>query len=108
VIVESGRSRSGYDWAILIPVSCLLALGLAVAYSAGAHAVAHHLGDRFHYLERQALFCLLGCGLLVVAKNVPCTIYPRLLDPLLLAATLLLLVSLFFAGFDDGAGNEGP
>jgi len=89
---------------ILMPVILLLGLGLVVVYSASSHQAAHRLGDSYFYLKRQALFCILGLGLMVLAKNIPCTLYSKLIYPLLLISFCLLIL-LFIPGFGHRVGG---
>jgi cell division protein FtsW len=83
---------------ILIPVVLLIGLGLVIVYSASSHLAEHRLGDSYFYLKRQALFCILGVGLMIFAKNIPCALYLKLVYPLLLLSFCLLIL-LFVPGF---------
>ena len=97
-MAEKKSSNTGYDYTILIPVIALLGVGLVVDYSASSHLAAHRLGDGYFYLKRHALFCVLGLGLMISAKNIPFALYPKLAYPLLLLSFSLLIL-LFLPGF---------
>jgi len=89
---------------MLIPVVLLIGLGLVIVYSASSHLAEHRLGDSYFYLKRQALFCVLGVVLMILAKNIPCTLYLKLVYPLLLISFCLLIL-LFVPGFGHKVGG---
>jgi cell division protein FtsW len=91
---EKTPTSSGYDYMILIPVILLIGLGLVIVYSASTHLAEHRLGDSYFYLKRQALFCIVGIGLMILAKNVPCTLYSKLIYPLLIISICFLILLL--------------
>ncbi len=94
----------GYDYFILVPVIALVGLGLVLVYSASSHSAALRIGDSYFYLKRQALFCLIGLGGMIMAKNIPCAVYSKLVYPLLVAS-VVLLVLLFVPGFGHKVGG---
>jgi cell division protein FtsW len=95
---------SGYDYMILIPVIFLVGLGLVLVYSASSNLAEHDLGDSYFYLKRQALFCIAGLALMILAKNIPCTFYSKLAYPLLLIS-LGLMISLIIPGIGYKVGG---
>jgi len=98
------QGQGGYDYLILIPTILLLGLGLVVIYSASSFLAAHKLGDGYYYLKRQALFGLLGLSLLIIAKNIPATVYRRLAYPFLFVS-LGLLAALLVPGIGNRVGG---
>ncbi len=103
-MAENKTNTFGYDYLILVPVVCLLGLGLVFVYSASSHTAAHRLGDSYFYLKRQGLFCLLGLSLMIMTKNIPCTLYSRLVYPLM-AFSFTLLALLFVPGIGAKVGG---
>lgn len=95
---------SGYDYMILVPVILLIGLGLVFVYSASSHLAAHRLGDSYFFLKRQALFCIAGICIMLIAKQIPCTLYSKLVYPLLLVSVSLLIL-LFIPGIGYKAGG---
>jgi cell division protein FtsW len=95
---------SSYDYMILIPVILLIGLGFVFVYSASSHLAAHRLGDSYFYLKRQVLFCFFGFCLMLIAKHIPCTLYSRLVYPLLLISFSLLIL-LFIPGIGYKVGG---
>ena len=82
---------------ILVPAILLTALGLVAVYSASSNLAEHRLGDSYFYLKRQAVFCILGIGIMISAKNIPCALYSKLVYPLLIISFFLLTL-LFIPG----------
>jgi len=103
--VAKGKTmRPGYDYMILVPVLLLIGLGFVIVYSASSHLAAHRLGDSYFYLRRQVLFCVIGLSLMLVAKHIPCTLYSKLVYPLLLVSFSLLIL-LFVPGIGHKVGG---
>ena len=103
--MAKGKSiSSGYDYMILIPVILLMGLGFVFVYSASSHIAAHRLGDSYFYLKRQVLFCISGFCLMLIARHIPCTLYSKLVYPLLLIS-LSLLVLLFIPNIGYKVGG---
>ncbi|SPD73627.1 Lipid II flippase FtsW [uncultured Desulfobacterium sp.] len=89
---EDNQTSSGYDYMIIVPVILLVIFGLVFVYSASSHLAEHRLGDSCYYLKRQAVFCLLGFLMMIIARKVPCTAYSRIVYPLLLISLILLFL----------------
>jgi cell division protein FtsW len=87
------RNRQ-YDYVLLIPSLLLLGLGLVVIYSASSSLAAYKFGDSNYFLKKQAAFCLVGLFMMIVAKNIPNTIYRKLVYPALVVSLLLLVLVL--------------
>jgi cell division protein FtsW len=62
------------------------------------------MGDSYFFLKKQALFCLLGFGVMIAAKNIPAQIYGRMVYPLM-GVSLVLLVLLFVPGVGHTVGG---
>lgn len=103
-MTEKKSSGTGYDYMILIPVIALIGVGLVVDYSASSHLAAHRFGDGYFYLKRHAMFCVLGLGLMISAKNIPFVLYSKLTYPLLVLSFSLLIL-LFIPGFGHEVGG---
>ncbi|MDP6180194.1 MAG: putative lipid II flippase FtsW, partial [Desulfatiglandales bacterium] len=84
----------GYDHVLLIPTLLLLGLGLVAIYSASSSLAVNKMGDSYYYLKKQAVFCLLGLGVLIGGKNIPSTFYRKLSYPLLFLSFALLILLL--------------
>jgi cell division protein FtsW len=101
------HAHLGYDYFLLIPTLMLLGLSLVAIYSASSVLAAERLGDGYYYLKRQGLFCLLGLFVLILAKNIPHTLYQKLTYPLLLfSLTLLALLVIPGVGVTVGGATR--
>ena len=103
-MAEKRSINFGYDYMILIPVICLAGLGLVLVFSASSHLAEHRLGDSYFYLKRQSLFCILGLGLMILAKNIPYRVYSKVAYPLLFVSTCLLIL-LYIPGLGHKVGG---
>ena len=101
---EKKQTKSGFDYLILVPAILLTGLGLIAVYSASSHLAEHRLGDSCFYLKRQAVFCILGIGIMISAKNIPCALYSKLVYPLLIISFFLLTL-LFIPGIGHRVGG---
>ena len=89
---------------ILFPVIILAGLGIIMVYSASSGISMEIFNNHFHFLKRQALFCLISLGALFVLASFPY----KLLKPLtyvLFALSLGLLVAVLFPGLNVEAGG---
>jgi cell division protein FtsW len=82
--------NQGYDYLLLVPSLLLLGLGLVIIYSASSSLAEYRLGDSYYFLKKQAVFCLIGLGLMILAKNIPNTLYKKLVYPALFLSFALL------------------
>jgi cell division protein FtsW len=103
-LAEKKQTDVSYDAMILVPVIFLVGLGLVMVYSASSHLAEHRLGDSYFYLKRQAIFCVIGFGAMILAKKIPCTLYSKLVYPLLFLS-MGLLVLLFIPGIGHKVGG---
>ncbi len=103
-MAEKTPTNSGYDYTILIPAILLATLGLVVVYSSSSNLSLHRLGDSYYYLKRQALFCMLGLVIMILAKNIPCILYSKLAY-LLILISFCLLVLLYIPGVGHRVGG---
>ena len=98
-------ANQGWDYLLLVPSLLLLGLGLVIIYSASSSLAEYRLGDSYYFLKKQALFCLLGLFLMILAKNVPTEFYRKLAYPALFVS-LVLLVLLFVPNLGAKVGGS--
>jgi cell division protein FtsW len=92
---EAG-SRS-YDHLILISALTLLALGLTMVFNASTVMAQAEYQDPYYFIKRQALYALLGIGVLFLGRTVDYHRYQRLAYPFLFLS-LLCLILVFIPG----------
>jgi len=93
-----------YDPVILISVMLLIGIGLVAVYSASSILAEARYGDHYYYLKRQAIFCLFGVMLMILAKNINYLFYRKLVY-VLLGSSLLLLILLLVPGLGVKVGG---
>jgi cell division protein FtsW len=100
-VALSGQRRP--DWALILPVALLVALGVVMVYSSSAYLGASRFDSETFFLRRHALRILFGVGVLALFARVD---YHRLqrLAPWALGASVLLLAILLAVG---GEGVRG-
>jgi len=94
---DAGRVRHAVDPWLFGAAGALLLLGLVMVASASMTIGDRVHGDPFHFVERQAVFALLGGLATVVVLQVPLAFWERL-APALLAAGIALLVVVLLPG----------
>ncbi|PSF10501.1 putative lipid II flippase FtsW [Marinobacter fuscus] len=62
---------------LVVTSAALLVIGVVMISSASMDMAAATLGNSYHYVIRQVLFAALGCGLALVAVNVPISWWER-------------------------------
>jgi cell division protein FtsW len=92
------------DPVILICVLLLIGIGLVAVYSASSVLAEDRFGDNYYYLKRQAVFCLLGLLLMIIASNIHYLFYRRVVY-FFLGATMFLLALLLVPGLGVKVGG---
>lgn len=100
--VAVGSTRR-FDWALVAPVACLVALGVVMVYSASAFLGTSRFDSDTYFLQRHAIRVLLGAALLLFLMKFD---YHRLqrVAPWALGGSVLLLGVLIALG---GEGVRG-
>lgn len=99
LLAKEDRRGSGVDIPFLILTLGLLALGLAVLYSASSAQSAYDTGYAIttRYLQKQAVCALLGLIALYLFSRVPAALWYRLAWPVY-GVSILLLLSVLLVG----------
>ena len=99
LLAKEDRRGSGVDIPFLILTLGLLALGLAVLYSASSAQSAYDTGYAIttRYLQKQAVCALLGLIALYLFSRVPAALWYRLAWPVY-GISILLLLSVLIVG----------
>jgi len=101
---NKGERAVGYDYMLLIPTLLLMTFGLVAVYSASSFLAEHKMGDSYYYLKKQGMFCLVGLFLMICAKNVPSTLYKKIVYPLL-GISFFLVVLVLIPGVGTKVGG---
>ncbi len=103
-MADKAKIYEGYSLMIIIPVILLIGLGLLMVYSASNSIAEHRFGDSNFYLKKQLLFCAIGIAAMLIARYIPCTVYKKMVYPLLFLS-VLLLAALFVPGLGRKVGG---
>lgn len=95
--VAVGSSRR-FDWAMVAPVACLVALGVVMVYSSSAFLGASRHDSATYFLQRHAIRVLLGIGFVAVLMRVDYHRLQRFAPWGLGGSVLLLGILLAFGG----------
>ncbi|MBW7461483.1 FtsW/RodA/SpoVE family cell cycle protein, partial [Paenibacillus sepulcri] len=88
------KARSAPDVWMIVSISCILAIGLVMVYSASAVLAFHEFGDKFYYVKRQSIFAVLGIASLLVTMNADYGIWKKWSRPALFICFGLLVIVL--------------
>lgn len=99
------RSKKNIDFTLLVTVLILLAIGVAMVFSASSiFSIKNHNGDMYHYLKSQGLFAILGIIVMMLLSKVNYKIWGKL-SGLLVALSVILLLLVFVPGIGFGANG---
>ncbi len=100
-------SRRPPDYAIIICVATLLAIGLVMVFSSSSVRAYVDFGDPYHYLKRQVAWVILGLLAMFAAMKIEYTDVRRFARPIFfLALATLVLVLIPGIGRSAGGGRR--
>ncbi|GGD71014.1 stage V sporulation protein E [Paenibacillus nasutitermitis] len=88
------KARSAPDVWMIVSISCILAIGLVMVYSASAVLAFHEFGDKYYYVKRQSIFAVLGIASMLVTMNADYGIWKKWSRPALFICFGLLVIVL--------------
>ncbi len=107
-MAESGQSLKKkrikvpmFDIPFFVGVLLLLFIGLATLFSAGYAKALYETGNSYYYITRQAIFAVLGIGIMLFVSFFPYQWYNRFIIPFYVVSVVLLVLVLFV-----GKGTE--
>ena len=98
-------SKEPVDFALLIIVFIMLALGIIMVMSASAPTSLAKTGNSYKYVKTQALSACLGIIAMFVISNIDYRIYKKF-DKLIYIVVLILLASVAVIGTSDGGAKR--
>ncbi len=99
------RVRQGVDRPMLAIILIILILGTIMVFSASFPSAYLKYGDSMHYLKRQIVFALTGCGLMMGMSFVPYNLYKKLTPSLYILSVALLIIVLII-GTSEGVAKR--
>jgi cell division protein FtsW len=103
-VINKG-SVSGYDLKLLFPVLFLVGIGIVMVYSASSALALKKFGNGYYFIQKQAVFAVLGAFTLVLFRHVPYRFYRPMAYPLVLLA-LVFLLAIPLSGWGYTAGGS--
>jgi len=100
----AGDKSSGYDARLLFPVLFLVGIGIVMVYSASSALALKKFGSSYFFIQKQALFALVGLIALVTARHFPYRVLRLLAYPAIVLA-LGLLLAVLLTGLGHTAGG---
>ena len=94
-----------YDVRLLFPVLFLVGIGIVMVYSASSAIALKKFGSDYYFLQKQALFSLMGIIVLVVCRHIPLKLIRSLTYPLLILS-LVSLAAIHLSDFGFSAGGS--
>jgi len=101
---NKGAQPLVYDLGLLFPVLMLVGMGIVMVYSASGAMALKKFGSDYFFLQKQAVFSLIGIVVLVAFSYIPYRIYRLLVYPLL-AVSAAMLVAAAFTGWGVSVNN---
>ena len=98
-------SKKPMDFALLVIVFIMLALGIIMVMSASAPTSLAKAGHSYKYVKTQALSAGLGIVAMLVISNIDYRIYKKF-DRMIYVAVLILLASVAVIGTEDGGAKR--
>jgi cell division protein FtsW len=94
-----------YDLGLLFPVLLLVGMGIVMVYSASSALALKKFGSGYFFLQKQAMFSLIGIVVLVLFSYIPFRLYRVLVYPALVSV-IVMLVAVVFTGLGVTAGGS--
>lgn len=97
------RTTAGpMDSVLLLLVLILVTFGLIMVFSASYVYAEYYMGNSFHYIQRQALFALMGLIAMLILSRIPYFVYQKLARPIFIIVLALNALVFPLNGFETG------
>ncbi|MFP4672055.1 MAG: putative lipid II flippase FtsW [Desulfohalobiaceae bacterium] len=103
---EKAKGVQDLDWVLLASVLVLMGLGLIMVLSSSGVMAERTYGSKYYFFQKQALFSLLGLGLLLFGLRIRISLIYRTVYLWLLAAIVLLALTLTQLGSSSGGASR--
>ena len=100
----SHYTNTKYDSILLAAVLFLVGIGTVMIFSSSSALAFQRYGNSYFFLQKQVIYALIGSIAMIIACNIPITIYKYLAYPSLLIS-LICLLTLFLPGWGYTAGG---
>jgi len=93
----------GFDFPFMVLVTILLCLGLVLMFSASYVFAQRNRGNPYHYIQRQAVWAVVGFIAMLVISKVNLNILRKLAIPVIVVSVGLLVAALLMPGSGEFA-----
>ena len=104
---------SQYDFKLAVLIMTLCGFGLLMIFSASAYRAQYYYNDSKFYFDRQALFLIIGTGLMVLTSQIDYRFYSRKIKFINVRPVILIYILcvglhwyVFFAGYSVGGSSR--
>ncbi|PIE71136.1 MAG: putative lipid II flippase FtsW [Deltaproteobacteria bacterium] len=106
-MTETGyKDRFAYDGWILFPVIILVGIGMVMVFSSSSMLAMREAASAFHYFQRQAIFAMVGFGVLIFFRHFPYRFFNmQKMAYLVLLVSLAALIMVEIPGLGTSAGG---
>ena len=92
-----------FDFILFITILILLAIGIVMVLSASSPKALSEGGDSYSYVRRQAIFAIIGIGLMLVISKIDYKIYARFANIAYIGSIIILISTKFLGSSSKGA-----
>ncbi len=100
------KDRSGLDYYLLGAVLIMMALGLLMVMSSSGIMAERAYGDHYYFFKKQGIYTILGLVVIYITYKMPVKFFYKTVYLWLLAALILLLLTLTPLGISAGGASR--
>jgi cell division protein FtsW len=86
------QKQAPYDLKLLIPVICLVGIGIIMIYSSSSAIALKKFGSDYYFIKKQVAFALSGLLLLLTFRYFPYKLFHNFVYPMILLSCLFLIL----------------
>jgi len=100
---KARAKTSRFDFGLVALIFLLVGFGVVMVYNASAAEAYRDFGDKYFYLKSQAIWALVGLGLMLIVSQIKYTFFKRLSLPFFITSLGALVLVLIIAPRVQGA-----
>ena len=95
------RAYGKIDWVLIAIVVILVCYGLLMLYSASSYNANIEVGQSYYYVKRQAIFVLIGMGVMFGVTFIPYKFWEKVAIPLFVISIILVVLVVSPLGYES-------
>lgn len=92
-----------FDFVLFITILILLAIGIVMVLSASSPKALSEDGDSYSYVRKQAMFAVIGIGLMLIISKIDYKIYAKFAKIAYIGSIVILASTKFLGSSSKGA-----